>query len=72
MTGDFKALERYYIENLFEIIQKKNVSPVVWEEVFLANAKMIPGTVVQVWLGGYASLFEVRNVLLLFIMESAH
>ncbi|XP_018333566.1 beta-hexosaminidase subunit alpha [Agrilus planipennis] len=50
ITGDYAALEGYYIQRLLNIVNKLNISPVVWEEVFNNGVKLPTSTVVQVWI----------------------
>ncbi|XP_008506964.2 beta-hexosaminidase subunit beta isoform X1 [Equus przewalskii] len=52
---DFKKLEVFYIQKLFNIISTINKGSIVWQEVFDNNVKLQPGVVVQVWkYGDYA------------------
>nr|XP_022921143.1 beta-hexosaminidase subunit beta-like isoform X1 [Onthophagus taurus] len=59
MSGDYKAVERYFMERVLAIVQPKGIVPVVWEESFVAGTKLTPETIVQVWYGGYPSLKKV-------------
>ncbi|EPQ02605.1 Beta-hexosaminidase subunit beta, partial [Myotis brandtii] len=46
---DFSKLESFYIQKLLNIISTLKKGSIVWQEVFDNNAKLQPGTVVQVW-----------------------
>ncbi|XP_045461633.1 beta-hexosaminidase subunit beta-like isoform X2 [Harmonia axyridis] len=53
ITGDYAALESYFIKNLIGIVTKEGLSPIVWEEVFDNGVKLTNTTIVHVWKDGY-------------------
>lgn len=67
ITGDYAALESYFIKKIIDIVTKKGLNPVVWEEVFDNGVKLGNNTIVHVWKDGYAytlnevSFFENKD-----------
>lgn len=47
----YEQLEEMYIQRVVDIMEKLNVTPIVWQEVFLNGVRLSAGTVVHVWTG---------------------
>ncbi|KAI0222060.1 Beta-hexosaminidase subunit beta, partial [Lamellibrachia satsuma] len=63
MGKDYAKLEEYYIQRLVEIVAKKNMGSIVWQEVVDDGVKVKPDTVVEVWKGGQeAELAKVTKL----------
>ncbi|KAI4469172.1 beta-hexosaminidase [Holotrichia oblita] len=59
ITGDYKALQRYFMERLMNITTSKDLGSIVWEEVFNAGTSMPADAIVQVWYSQYYMLDQV-------------
>lgn len=46
---DSKDLEQYFARNLLDILGKRGLSYMVWEEIFTNGAKIQPDTIIEVW-----------------------
>ncbi|XP_044746308.1 beta-hexosaminidase subunit beta-like isoform X2 [Coccinella septempunctata] len=55
ITGDYAALESYFIKKLIDIVTIKGLNPIVWEEVFDNGVKLSNSTIVHVWKDGYTN-----------------
>ncbi|XP_034941842.1 beta-hexosaminidase subunit beta-like [Chelonus insularis] len=51
MGSDFTRLESAYIAELLKIPASRNISSVVWQEVFDNGVELTPDTVVHIWTG---------------------
>lgn len=49
----YNDLEQYFVQRLLEILKKKGLSYIVWQEIFDNGAKILPDTVVEVWDEGW-------------------
>ncbi|KAK0159227.1 hypothetical protein PV328_010136 [Microctonus aethiopoides] len=54
MAKNFTRLESAYITELLKIPASKNVSSIVWQEVFDNGVELTPETVVHVWTGDWS------------------
>lgn len=56
MTGDYKALENYFVQKLVNIAGFLRAESIVWEEVFDNGVKIPKTTLVHVWKDKYQSM----------------
>lgn len=63
MTGDYKALESYFVQKLVNIADTLKAESIVWEEVFDNGVKIPKTTLVHIWKDSYQSmLYRVRSL----------
>lgn len=58
ISGDYKALESYYIQKLVDIVHNLTLNTIVWEEVFDNGVKIPNTTIVHVWRDGYMVMLD--------------
>lgn len=49
ISDDYDALENIFVTKLLKIVGKFNVTPVLWEEVFVNNVTLPESAVIHVW-----------------------
>ncbi|KRT85125.1 glycoside hydrolase, partial [Oryctes borbonicus] len=59
ISGNYQALQRYFMERLMNITSSKEIVSIVWEEVFNAGTTMPNDAIVQVWYSQYHKLDEI-------------
>lgn len=49
ISGDYHALNNFYIERIYDILAYNNRTMLVWQEVFDSGAKLPHDAIIQVW-----------------------
>lgn len=63
ISGNYEALQRYFMQRLLNITTSQDAVAIVWEEVFNSGTKMPEDTIVQVWYSQYYMLDQVISKL---------
>ncbi|KAK9886306.1 hypothetical protein WA026_015816 [Henosepilachna vigintioctopunctata] len=59
---DYSDLEGYYINKLIDLVTKKKLNSIVWEEVFDNGVELSDSTIVHVWKGDFnTTLYKVTE-----------
>lgn len=63
ITGDYRALQRYFMQRVMNITSSKNLVSIVWEEVYNAGTVMPDDAIVQIWYSQYYMLDQVSHII---------
>lgn len=59
ITGNYAALESYFLQKLFEIADNLNKTAIIWEDMFENGVDINSNdTVIQVWKDDYIGMME--------------
>lgn len=59
ITGNYAALESYFLQRLFEITDELNKTAIIWEDMFENGVEINNNdTVIQVWKDNYIGMME--------------
>lgn len=64
ITGDYAALEAYFVKRVLDIVKGFNRTSVIWEDLIENGVGVYRDTIIQVWKPNYAAMLnKVRHTL---------
>lgn len=58
ITGDYAALEAYFVKRVLDIVKGFNRTSVIWEDLIENGVEIYEDTIVQVWKENYIGMLE--------------
>lgn len=58
ITGDYAALEAYFVKRVLDIVKGFNRTSIIWEDLIENGVEVYEDTVVQVWKPNYVAMLE--------------